>query len=57
MTGVQTCALPTWLKKAIAFKPATSLRDGIGRTLEYFERLYRENPAALDQIKVKNWER
>ena len=45
------------LKKAIAFKPATSLRDGIGRTLEYFERLYRENPAALDQIKVKNWER
>ncbi len=45
------------LKKAIAFKPQTSLRDGIGRTLEYFAKLYRENPAALAQIKVKNWER
>ena len=31
--------------------------DGIGRTLEYFAKLYRENPAALAQIKVKNWER
>ncbi len=45
------------LKNAIAFKPQTSLRDGIGRTLEYFAKLYRENPAALAQIKVKNWER
>jgi UDP-glucose 4-epimerase len=45
------------LKKAIAFKPATSLHDGISRTLEYFAQLYRENPAALAQIKVKNWER
>ena len=45
------------LKKAIAFKPQTTLRDGIGRTLEYFAKLYRENPAALAQIKVKNWER
>jgi UDP-glucose 4-epimerase len=45
------------LKQAIAFRPVTPLRDGIGRTLEYFGRLYRENPAALAQIKVKNWER
>ena len=45
------------LKKAIAFKPQTTLRDGIDRTLEYFAKLYRENPAALAQIKVKNWER
>jgi UDP-glucose 4-epimerase len=45
------------LKKAIAFKPQTSLRDGISRTLEHFAKLYRENPAALAQIKVKNWER
>jgi len=44
------------LKKAIAFKPAVTLREGIGHTLKYFERFYRENPAALEQIKTKNWE-
>jgi len=44
------------LRKAIDFKPRTSLREGIGRTLAYFEALYRENPKALSQIKTKNWE-
>ncbi|MSU69176.1 MAG: NAD-dependent epimerase/dehydratase family protein [Opitutaceae bacterium] len=44
------------LKKAIAFKPTVTLREGIGHTLKYFEKLYRENPAALAQIKTRNWE-
>ncbi|HWA10173.1 MAG TPA: NAD-dependent epimerase/dehydratase family protein [Opitutaceae bacterium] len=44
------------LKKAIGFKPRTTLREGIGPTLEHFQRLYRENPAALGRIKLKNWE-
>ena len=44
------------LKKAIAFKPKVALREGIGPTLRYFEQLYRENPAALGQIKTRNWE-
>ena len=44
------------LKKTIGFKPRTTLREGIDRTLEYFQKLYRENPAALGQIKLKNWE-
>jgi UDP-glucose 4-epimerase len=44
------------LKKTIGFKPRTTLREGIGHTLEHFRKLYRENPAALGQIKLKNWE-
>ncbi|HEX2855283.1 MAG TPA: NAD-dependent epimerase/dehydratase family protein [Opitutaceae bacterium] len=44
------------LKKAVAFKPRVALREGIRHTLAYFEKLYRENPAALEQIKLKNWE-
>ena len=44
------------LKKTIGFKPKTTLREGIGHTLEHFRKLYRENPAALGQIKLKNWE-
>ena len=44
------------LKKAIAFKPKVALREGIKHTLGYFEKLYRENPAALGQINTKNWE-
>jgi UDP-glucose 4-epimerase len=45
------------LKAAIGFQPTVSLREGIGRTLEYFSKLYRDNPGALDQIKTKNWEK
>ncbi|MBC7369545.1 MAG: GDP-mannose 4,6-dehydratase [Undibacterium sp.] len=44
------------LKQAIDFRPRVSLREGIGHTLDYFRKLYRENPAALGQIKLKNWE-
>jgi len=44
------------LKTAIGFHPSVSLREGIGRTLEYFSTLYRDNPGALDQIRTKNWE-
>jgi UDP-glucose 4-epimerase len=44
------------LKRTIGFRPRVSLREGIGSTLEYFQNLYRENPAALGQIKLKNWE-
>jgi UDP-glucose 4-epimerase len=47
----------TKLKKTIDYKPKTSLREGIGLTLEYFRKLYRDNPAALDLIKTKNWEK
>jgi UDP-glucose 4-epimerase len=45
------------LKAAIGFQPSVSLREGIGRTLEYFSTLYRDNPGALDQIWMRNWER
>ncbi len=44
------------LKKAIAFKPKVALREGIGHTVKYFEKLHRENPGALARIKTKNWE-
>jgi UDP-glucose 4-epimerase len=44
------------LEKALAFKPRVTLRDGIARALSHFERLYRENPAVLEQITSKNWE-
>jgi UDP-glucose 4-epimerase len=44
------------LEKVIAFKPKVTLREGIGHTLKYFEKLHRENPAAWAQIKTKNWE-
>ncbi len=44
------------LRTAIGFLPRVPLREGIVRTLSYFQKLYRENPAVLDQIKAKNWE-
>jgi UDP-glucose 4-epimerase len=44
------------LKAAIAFRPRVGLDEGIRHTLAYFKALYRENPAALGQIKTKNWE-
>lgn len=44
------------LKRAIAFAPRIPLREGIPQTLAYFERLYRETPDVLAQIKTKNWE-
>jgi UDP-glucose 4-epimerase len=47
----------TRLRHAIGFQPKVSLNVGIGRTLEYFSKLYRDNPGALDLIRTKNWER
>jgi UDP-glucose 4-epimerase len=47
----------TKLRATIDFRPKVSLHDGVCRTLEYFRTVYRENPAALEQIKVKNWEK
>ena len=44
------------LKEAIAFAPRVALREGIEQTLVYFERLYRESPEVLAQIKTRNWE-
>jgi UDP-glucose 4-epimerase len=44
------------LKRAIDFRPRVTLREGIGHTLDHFRKLYRDNPAALGQIKAKNWE-
>lgn len=44
------------LKAAIAFRPRVGLDEGIRSTLVHFKALYRENPAALSQIKTKNWE-
>jgi UDP-glucose 4-epimerase len=44
------------LKAAIAFRPRVGLDEGIRSTLAHFKALYRENPAALSQIKTKNWE-
>jgi len=45
------------LRRAINYRPTTRLRQGIEFTLDYFCRLYRENPAVLDQIQTKNWEK
>jgi UDP-glucose 4-epimerase len=47
----------TKLRATIDFRPEVSLHDGVCRTLEYFRTLYRENPAALEQIKMKSWEK
>jgi UDP-glucose 4-epimerase len=44
------------LKAAIAFRPRVGLDEGIRSTLAHLKALYRENPAALSQIKTKNWE-
>lgn len=44
------------LRNTIAFRPRVSLREGIERTLTYFERLYRQSPDVLARIKMKNWE-
>jgi UDP-glucose 4-epimerase len=47
----------TKLRRAVDYSPRISLREGIGFTLDYFRRLYCENPAVLDQIQTKNWEK
>jgi UDP-glucose 4-epimerase len=47
----------TKLRATIDFRPKVSLHDGVCRTLEYFRTLYQENPAALEQIKMKSWEK
>jgi len=47
----------TKLRRAINYCPKVSLRDGIGLTLEYFRTIYGENPAVLEQIQTKNWEK
>ena len=47
----------TKLKATIDFRPKVSLHDGVCRTLDYFRTLYRENPAVLEQIRLKNWEK
>lgn len=44
------------LKRTIDYRPRVLLPEGIGHTLEYFRRLHRENPAAVERIKTKNWE-
>lgn len=47
----------TKLKRAINYRPTVTLHEGIGLTLEYFRMIYRENPAVLEQIRTKNWEK
>ncbi len=44
------------LEKVIAFRPKVTLREGIGRTLEYFRDLNIKDPTAFLRIKTKNWE-
>jgi UDP-glucose 4-epimerase len=45
------------LKRAIDFTPSVPLQEGIRLTLDYFARLYRDDPASVAQIRTKNWER
>lgn len=44
------------LKTAIGFAPKIPLPEGIRQTLAYFEKLYRDTPEVLAQIKTNNWE-
>jgi UDP-glucose 4-epimerase len=44
------------LKQAFAFKPRTTLREGLSLTLEHFRRQHAENPRCLESITARNWE-
>jgi UDP-glucose 4-epimerase len=46
----------TKLRETIGFAPKVGLAEGIAETLVYFEKLYRESPEALGQMKTINWE-
>jgi UDP-glucose 4-epimerase len=46
----------TKLKSFIPFKPRVALAEGIGRTLDHFNRLLSENPNCLAHITTRNWE-
>jgi len=43
------------LRKTVDFAPRVSLAEGIGHTLEYFQRLLREQPGALERMQTRNW--
>ncbi|SCF25563.1 UDP-glucose 4-epimerase [Micromonospora viridifaciens] len=45
------------LRKAIDFAPQVPLSEGIGHTVDYFARLLREQPAALERMQTRNWSR
>jgi UDP-glucose 4-epimerase len=46
----------TKLRSAIAFKPKTSLRDGLATTLAYFKRHFDADPKCLERMTTRNWE-
>jgi UDP-glucose 4-epimerase len=46
----------TKLRAAIPFQPKVSLEQGLVPTIEYFRKVYAENPRCLEQISARNWE-
>jgi UDP-glucose 4-epimerase len=44
------------LQSAVAFKPRTSMRTGLQKTLTHFRKLHQENPNCLERMTARNWE-
>jgi UDP-glucose 4-epimerase len=44
------------LFRANGFKPQTTLAAGLKKTLEYYRKVYAEQPDFLDQMQSRNWE-
>ena len=47
----------TKLKRAIDYRPRIALPEGLHFTLDYFSRLYRDDPAVLSKITSRNWQK
>ncbi|HEY0965826.1 MAG TPA: SDR family NAD(P)-dependent oxidoreductase [Opitutaceae bacterium] len=48
---------PAKLRAATGWKPRTTLAEGLRVTLDYYQRIYAENPGCLEQMTTRNWEK
>ncbi len=48
---------PARLRAATGWKPRTTLAEGLRVTLDYYQRIYAENPGCLEQMTTRNWEK
>lgn len=48
---------PAKLRGATGWKPRTPLTEGLRITLDYYRRIYAENPGCLAQMTTRNWEK
>lgn len=47
---------PAKLRSATRFRPPTPLSMGLAQTVDYYRRLYAEQPDCLSQMQTRNWE-